>query len=87
MFSWNTVLQKMDYKSVVYNAARDGNLNRLKVSESLFISKSKGQCPLYHSILFFFEHWGDIYLKKMGVCYWQTCEEQRDKALFNWALN
>lgn len=35
----------MDYKSVVYNAARDGNLNRLKVSEP-FISMSKGQYSL-----------------------------------------
>lgn len=27
----------MDYKSVVYNAARDGNLNRLKVRRMLSV--------------------------------------------------
>lgn len=27
----------MDYKSVVYNAARDGNLNRLKVGLRVFL--------------------------------------------------
>lgn len=65
MFSWNKVLQKMDYKSVVYNAARDGNLNRLKVSAYLLSVSQKDNVLCIIRYCFFLEHCSDIDFKNL----------------------